>query len=295
MRRAAAVVFAILQASVAFAACSWNQAPTNVAFGNYAVFSPTALTATSTFQFRCNPPSVGTLTLSRGSSPTYNPRTMQRTTAPVTTLSYNLFMDAANTTIWGDGTSGTQYLTFVSEPRNQTYSGTIYATIPAGLDAATGNYSDTIQATLAWGGGSSNRFFTVTATVPSSCTTATTPLNFGAYDQVSVNAATPLDSTAVVNVDCTIGTLATVALNLGAHASGTTRRMLGSTGSFLTYEVYNNSGRTVVWNGTNTESGTSTSKNSSINGGFVAYGRIFAGQDVGIGSYSDTLLVTVNY
>ena len=45
----------------------------------------------------------------------------------------------------------------------------------------------------------------------------------------------------------------------------------------------------------NTDSGTSASKNTPISGGFVAYGRIPAGQDVTMGSYADTMLVTVNY
>ena len=98
---------------------------------------------------------------------------MTRTTAPALTMNYNLFMDAANTIIWGDGTSGTQFLTFPSTPGNKTYAGTIYGTIPAGLDVGPGNYTDTIQATLNWGSGLDQRFFTVNATVLSECTVST--------------------------------------------------------------------------------------------------------------------------
>ena len=115
------------------------------------------------------------------------------------------------------------------------------------------------------------------------------------FRSVSSNASTPLDSTGTVNVYCTAGTLATVALDLGTHVSGSTRRMLGTTGDFLTYQLYRDAAHTVVWNSVNTNSGTSASKNTPINNGFVAYGRIPAAQDVGIGSYSDTVLVTVNY
>ncbi len=207
---------------------------------------------------------------------------------------HTLYRDAANSIIWGDGTSGTQYLSFTPVPGSTQLSATIYATIPAGLDVAPGTYTDTIQATLNWGTGSSNRFFTVTATVGSECTVSSSSVNFGAYDPVSANATTPRDSTGTVNVYCTPGTLATVALDLGTHASGSTRRMLAGA-DLLTYEIYRDSTRTVVWNTTNTNSGTSTSKNTPINSGFIAYGRIPAGQDVTIGSYSDTVLVTVNY
>jgi len=96
-------------------------------------------------------------------------------------------------------------------------------------------------------------------------------------------------------VYCTPGTAATVSLDLGTHFAGTTRRMLSGAANLMNYEVYRDSGRTVVWNTTNTVGGTSASKTTAINGGFIAYGRIPSGQDVTIGAYNDTLLVTVNY
>jgi spore coat protein U-like protein len=220
---------------------------------------------------------------------------MTRTAAPISTVDYNLYRDAANTIIWGDGTSGTQYLSFTSTPGLKTYAGTIYGTIPANLDVAPGTYTDTVQASLSWGTGVDQRFFTTTVVVQSECTVATAPLNFGAYDPVSANASTPKDATATVNVYCTTGTVATVLLDLGTHVSGSTRRLLGTSGDLLQYEAYRDAGHSVVWNTTNTDSGTSTSKLVPINSGFVAYGRIPAAQDVRTGSYSDTLLVTVNY
>lgn len=275
--------------------CNWNNVPTNINFGTYFPFSGTAVTGTSTFQIKCTPPGTGIVTLSRGSSATYNPRTMTRTAAPVTTTNYNLYMDAANAIIWGDGTGGTQVLTFTPVPGNIVLNATIYGTVPAGLDVRPGTYTDTIQATLNWGTGIDQRFFTVTVNVAAECTVSTSAVNFGAYDPVSANATTPRDSTGTVNVYCTTGTLATVSLDLGTHASGSTRRMLGTAGDFLTYEIYNDSSRTVVWNAVNTDSGTSASRLVPINNGFTAYARIPPGQDVGAGSYNDIVLVTVNY
>ena len=275
--------------------CSWQIVPPNINFGNYSPFSAIPVTGTSTFQIRCTPPGTGVVSLSRGSSATYNPRTMIRAAVPATTMNYNLYLDAANTIIWGDGTSGTQVLTFTPVPGNINLTATIYGTIPAGLDVRPGTYNDTIQATLDWGTGIDQRFFTVTATVNAECTVSSTSVNFGGYDPVSANAASPKDSTGTVNVYCTTGTLATVSLDLGTHVSGSTRRMLGTTGDCLTYEIYRDAARTVIWNAANTNSGTSTSKLTPISGGFVAYGRIPQAQDVRIGNYSDTLLVTVNY
>jgi spore coat protein U domain-containing protein, fimbrial subunit CupE1/2/3/6 len=296
MKRLLAVVLTLFVPAVSHAVnCVWNIVPTNINFGTYSAFSVSPVTGTSSFQIRCTPPAVGTVTLSTGGSGTYSPRRLSRTTPPAATMNYNLYRDAANTIIWGDGTSGTQFLTFVPVPGNTILDGTIYGTIPAGLDVGPGTYTDTIQATLNWGGGIDQRFFTVTATVLSECTVSSSVVNFGAYDPVVANATSPRDSTGTVNVYCTTGTLATVSLDLGTHISGSSRRMLGTTGDFLTYELYRDAARSVVWNTTNTYSGTSTSKLTPINGGFVAYGRTFAGQDVRIGSYSDTVLVTVNY
>jgi spore coat protein U-like protein len=290
------LLFAVLLPLSAHAInCTWDTVPTNINFGNYLPLSGSAVTGTSAFQFTCTPPATATLMLSRGGSATYNPRTMTRTTAPVSTASYNLFMDAANTIIWGDGTSGTQFLTFNSTPGNKKLAGTIYGTVPAGLNLRPGTYTDTIQATLDWGTGIDQRFFTATVTVISECTVSSSTVNFGAYDPVSANAVTPNDSTGTVNVFCTTGTLATVSLDVGSHASGSTRRLLGTSGDLLTYEIYLDAPRTIVWNTVNTDSGTSVSKLTPISGGFTAYGRIPAGQDVRTGSYSDTVLVTVNY
>ncbi|HUJ14353.1 MAG TPA: spore coat U domain-containing protein [Thermoanaerobaculia bacterium] len=293
MKRVALLVAAIAFAPAVHAQCSFSSGPTNINFGMYSVFSGSPVTATSTFQVQCTF-NTATVTLSRGGAPTYNPRLMTRTVTPLMTMDYNLFMDAANTTIWGDGTSGTSYLQqfvwFFSR-----LNGTIYATIPAGLDIGPGTYTDTVQATVDWGNNIAQRSFTITAAVPAECTVSTSALNFGGYDPVVANSATPKDGTATVDVYCTKGALASVALDTGSHASGSTRRMLGSSGDFLNYELYRDASRTTVWNSTNIDTGTSASRLTPINGGFTVYGRIPAGQDVSVGNYSDTVLVTVSY
>lgn len=294
MKRILIAIATTLLTPAAFAInCSWRSVPTNINFGTYSVFGP-AVTGTSSFQIFCTPPGTGTVTLSRGGAPTFA-RLMSNTVSPANTLGYNLFLDAASLNTWGDGTSGTQYLSFTPTPGNTVLTATIFGRIPMNLDAPPGTYTDTIQATLGWGSSVDQRFFTVTATIVGECYVTTAALDFGNYDPVSANATTALITTSVVNVYCTKGTFATVALDQGLYSSGATRRMRAASGDLLTYELYKDASRLVVWNTTNTNSGTSTSKLTAINNGFTVYGRVPAAQDVRAGNYSDTIQVTVNY
>ena len=139
--------------------------------------------------------------------------------------------------------------------------------------------------------GSGNPANNVSATVIANCTVSTFSLAFGNYDPLS---ATNLDAQTTVNVYCTKGATGTVSLDLGINASGATRRMTDGT-NFMNYEVYKNAGRTVIWNAVNTNSAVSTSKSTALNGGFTAYGRVPAGQDLPVGAFFDTLQATVNF
>jgi len=75
-------------------------------------------------------------------------------------LQYNLYLNAARTTVFGDGSGGTQTATCVtgitafgcvgSNPSGPGRRATLpfYGRIPAGQDAAAGLYSDTVQVTI---------------------------------------------------------------------------------------------------------------------------------------------------
>jgi spore coat protein U-like protein len=137
----------------------------------------------------------------------------------------------------------------------------------------------------------------ITASVAPKCTIGAFAIAFGAYDPFS---ATPLDQTGTVSINCTKGTSGVISLNLGANATGSTRRMqdTGATGNYLTYEIYNDSTRTTVWNTTNTMTlGPSASKNTALTA--TAYGRVTAGQDpqagAGVTNYQDTIVATVTF
>src|SRR5580765_1421881 len=107
-------------------------------------------------------------------------------------------------------------------------------------------------------------------------------MSFGTYDPFS---GTPLDSRAIVNVYCTKGTRGDVSLDNGTNFSGGTRRMKNAGGVFMNYDIYKDAGYATVWNAANINSATSTSRTLALGGGFIAYGRIPAGQDLPAGSY----------
>lgn len=291
---AAALLVALAGTSQA-QSCSWTVAPATLNFGNYSIAG--TVTGTTSFQITCARRTTGRVTLTRGAwTPTYNPRQMKHLWT-FTTIPYNLYMDAANSSIWGDGTSGTSTYTAVnSTSGTQTYSATIYGALPPGADPIGGGYGDIVTATLTWGtSASETRSFTIIANATNECTVSTFALNFGNYDPVEANATAPLDSSALINVYCTRGTTGTVTLDLGSWSSGTARRMRGASGEFLSYQIYRDPARSTIWNTVNTNSGSATAATTALAGGFTAYGRIFAGQDVSVGGYSDTIQATVNY
>src|SRR5262249_12068326 len=206
-----------------------------------------------------------------------------------------------NTIIWGDGSGGTLSQTYQMGASQDTLPSPvpIYGTVSVGADMTAGAYTDTITATLSWIRGSNptttSTTFTVTLNVVREGRLNAFSIPFGAYEPLIANAATPLDSTGTVNVYCTKGTFGSVALDNGLNFLTGARRVKTAGGAFMTYEVYRDPSRSTVWNAVNVNTGTSTSKDTALGGGFVAYGRIAAGQDVVAGSYTDTMQAVVTY
>jgi spore coat protein U-like protein len=114
-----------------------------------------------------------------------------------------------------------------------------------------------------------------------------------------------LNNNGSVTIACTKGSAPNVTLGLGSHASGTTRRMVGGTsGDFLTYELYQPPSTTpdtacsypgsTIWNTTNIF--TPSAPASKAGRTYNVCGTVAAGQDVGVdASYTDSVLATVNY
>jgi len=140
------LVFAPNAAAQAGNSCTIST--TSVAFGSYDVFSGADVNTTGTVTINCGSAVRDlTVTLSKGQSGTYSNRTLVK---GAETLAYNLFRDAACTSVWGDGTAGTQTYFNADPPNNTNVVLTIYGRITALQDVSAGAYSDTITATINW-------------------------------------------------------------------------------------------------------------------------------------------------
>ena len=134
----------------------------------------------------------------------------------------------------------------------------------------------------------------VSAVVVNNCSITTAALAFGNYDPIVANAAVDLDASGTVTVTCTQGATTTIGLGLGVNASGVQRRMTDGS-SFLSYDLYQDAGRTTVWGDAAPDLLTPAPAPSSAPRPFTVYGRVSAGQDVPAGNYNDTVVATVNF
>jgi len=135
----------LLVAATAEAACTISITP--VAFGTYNVFSGSADDATGQITYRCTaprPPLVQ-IHLDKGGAPSFNPRQMRRSSE---ILNFNLYLDSTRSTIWGDGTGGTQAYTLANPLPNQNINVIVYGRIPPGQDVSAGSYTATVTATI---------------------------------------------------------------------------------------------------------------------------------------------------
>jgi spore coat protein U-like protein len=81
----------------------------------------------------------------------------------------------------------------------------------------------------------------------------------------------------------------------GSNAQGNTRRMAGSLGAYLTYNVYRDPGHTQPWGDSESDrfdAGVAPSREPRQ---FIVYGRVPGSQDVPEGAFRDTVLVTVEF
>ena len=159
----------------------------------------------------------------------------------------------------------------------------------------------------AWAGTST---LVAQVSVNTNCTIAVSPLAFGPYDPITANAppasgGVDLNATGSITITCVKGTAPTIGLSLGAHASGSIRRMLSGATDFLAYELYqppNNAAGaactfpgTTVWGtaGANLFSPAAAPNNAART--YNICGTAAAGQDPAIGTYADAVVATVTF
>ena len=122
---------------------------------------------------------------------------------------------------------------------------------------------------------------------PSCKNLAVTALAFGTYDAYN---ATPTDSAGTISYSCPPPTTPTVTIDAGqAFANGRRRMTLAAGTDWLSYDIFVDAARNTVW------SSTPVSVPAGNGVSVPYYARAFALQDVSVGSYSDTLVVTFNF
>lgn len=126
---------------------------------------------------------------------------------------------------------------------------------------------------------------TVSLTVTSTCTVGASSITFA-----RTTGQQDADGTGSVSISCGAGTPYTVGLGPGSHASGTTRMMATSDGSFaVEYELYSDPAHTIIWNNSAIVRNTSAGVDS-----IPVYGHAKA-SGVPAGVYTDTVSITVSY
>lgn len=137
--------------------------------------------------------------------------------------------------------------------------------------------------------------FDVTANVVTTCRIAAgADLAFGAYDPTTDTAAA---GTTTIDVRCTNGTSAPIALDDGLNGGGgncETRAMSDGTDT-LDYGLYQSAGTGTPWGCT---TGTNTYTYTATNAGWntiTVHGVIPAGQNAPVGNYTDTVTATITF
>jgi spore coat protein U-like protein len=137
----------------------------------------------------------------------------------------------------------------------------------------------------------------VSASVSANCLITAGTLAFGAYDPVFTNASTDLTGSGTFTVACTKNASGVwIGMGLGLNAgAGTVRKMrVGATANYLDYELYQEVARTNVWGNTQL-TGVSYVPTSKAPATITVYGTVPQNQDVEVGSYTDTVVMTVNF
>lgn len=137
---------------------------------------------------------------------------------------------------------------------------------------------------------------TVSAAIPNSCTASTTGnMAFGTL-AASLTVSANVDTTGTLSVTCLNGGTYTVIADNGQNVSSGQRRMTknGSSGPFLNYNIYADSGRSTAFP---TAVGSATTQTGSGSAQTITvYGRIPANATATeAGAYSDTLGFTITY
>jgi spore coat protein U-like protein len=122
------------------------------------------------------------------------------------------------------------------------------------------------------------------------CTVNAQSVNFGVYIQFSNQ---PTDSAGSVGVTCDAATPYSISLSTGGSANYASRTMTAG-GHSMSYNLYADPGHNTIW-GDGAAGGSSTVNGSGTSANHPVYGRMAARQDAHVGSYIDSINVTLDF
>ena len=264
-----------------------------IAFGNVDVLPGAAVQTNATLSIACTG-----VTVSSGSlyvCVAIPPRVLQ---GPSATLAYDITGPSPLTTSWSN--TAPIAVPFATLKLGQTYTLNVPATLAASQQPTpAGNYTQTLASTATYGStnctsgllsGSTSFSFQAMATVLKSCNVSAGNLNFGSVGDLTAI----VDGQSTLSLQCSNGTGYSISLNGGlSGASDPTARTMTMGSQSITYGLYQNSARSVPWgtSGAAAVGGTGTAATQTI----PVYGRVPVQATPMVGTYSDTVIVSVAY
>ena len=141
--------FLIMTCAAALAHAACNVSGVNIGFGGYDPLSVAPSTSVGSITVTCDQSPPPTVTIQLGPSATnggFAPREL-RLAGGSDVLNYNLYIDPGGLQVWGDGSPGTAVLTRRVQ-KNNPWTATVYARIPAAQDVTVGSYADALSITI---------------------------------------------------------------------------------------------------------------------------------------------------
>lgn len=157
--------------------------------------------------------------------------------------------------------------------------------------------------------GTSPGTLTVTASVADKCTVGSPTLAFGAYDPLVTNSVTDLAGSTSLTYACVKDPGHVIWIDLGqgsnygsaASPYNATYNAMTDGTDFLAYELCQDAACTKTWTTGDPGASPVTNKGVRVASPGIAgssttiYGLVLHAQDVGVGSYSDSVAITINF
>lgn len=135
---------AALSARVSAAGCEVSASP--IVFGNYDSIHPADLVTVGTLMLRCSGVhGLVKIALTAGDSQTFRQRVMHLGNSR---LGYNLYFDATATSVWGDGSAGSQVYMTNAPSDGAVVRVAVYGRVQSRQDANAGAYRDNVSVML---------------------------------------------------------------------------------------------------------------------------------------------------